>query len=120
VTLFKLLFGPHQAYITLHKESIQNNFSLLTYICRHFTFAKMRFIVPTTLFLGLALAAPAPLPDSNIQELEARQSSSITRTELESGSSSACPPVIFIFARGSTESGNLVSNDAPSKTRPPC
>ncbi|KAF1952543.1 carbohydrate esterase family 5 protein [Byssothecium circinans] len=35
------------------------------------------------------------------------QTAATTRTELESGSSSACPKAIFIFARGSTEPGNM-------------
>jgi len=46
--------------------------------------------------------------DTHPAFLAARQSST-TRNELQQGSASACPPVIFIFARGSTEGGNLVS-----------
>ena len=40
-------------------------------------------------------------------DVEARQLSS-TRNDLERGSSSNCPSVILIFARGSTEIGNMV------------
>ncbi|KAI8931309.1 hypothetical protein NX059_011651 [Plenodomus lindquistii] len=40
--------------------------------------------------------------------LEVRQST-IIRNELETGSSAACPRAILIFARGSTEGGNMVS-----------
>lgn len=47
---------------------------------------------------GLAAAAPAPI------ELDKRQSGN-TANEL----SGPCRAVTFIFARGSTESGNLVS-----------
>ena len=61
---------------------------------------------------GLAAALPAPVPalvkvDPTAGEIEARQLSS-TRTDLERGSSSNCPRVIYIFARGSTEPGNMV------------
>lgn len=69
--------------------------------------------------LALAVAYVSALPvDSIVQEdvklLEARQL--ITRDELESGSSSACPRAILIFARASTETGNMVSM-APSALR---
>jgi cutinase len=71
----------------------------------------MKFFA-ASLLAGLAIASPIAAPESaeinalEARELEARQSTS--RTELESGSSSACPKVIYVFARGSTESGNLV------------
>lgn len=49
-------------------------------------------------FAGLAAANPV-----------ARQFSDTTRDDLERGSSSDCPKVIFVFARASTEPGNMVS-----------
>ena len=55
----------------------------------------------------LAATSPIVLPESETIEIQARQLGS-SRTELESGSSSACPKAILIFARGSTETGNLV------------
>ncbi len=64
---------------------------------------------------GLVAALPAAAPIENvaeIAEIEARQLSS-TRNELESGSSSNCPKVIFIFARASTEIGNMVCLSLP-------
>ncbi|KAF2130033.1 carbohydrate esterase family 5 protein [Dothidotthia symphoricarpi CBS 119687] len=56
---------------------------------------------PIAITQPVVVATPAPEANT----LEARQSS--TRTELELGSSSACPKAIFIFARGSTEAGNM-------------
>lgn len=59
-------------------------------------------------FLTLLTAAGlvAALPSTDIKP---RQTFSlITRNELEQGSSSKCPRVIFIFARASTEQGNMV------------
>ena len=50
---------------------------------------------------GLVAALPAA------PAVETRQLSS-TRNDLETGSSSNCPRVIFIYARGSTEIGNMV------------
>lgn len=61
-----------------------------------------------TLLAGLAAASPIAISETAAIELQARQF--VSRTELESGSSSACPKAILIFARGSTESGNLVSS----------
>ncbi|KAF4996511.1 hypothetical protein FGRMN_4465 [Fusarium graminum] len=60
-----------------------------------------------TTILSFFAATSAALPTSTLAELEVRQLGSATRNDLSNGASSACPPVIFIFARGSTESGNL-------------
>lgn len=60
------------------------------------------------------IAVPVPEPEAEVHTLETRQSS--TRNELESGSSSACPRAIFIFARASGEPGNMVRlNDKLTK-----
>jgi cutinase len=58
---------------------------------------------------ALAAASPIAAPEPSNAELEimARQLSG-SKNELESGSSSACPKAILVFARGSTETGNLV------------
>lgn len=69
----------------------------------------MRSFTIVSLFTALSLASPiaVPVPEPELIHLEARQSS--TRNELETGSSAACPRAIFIFARASTEPGNMVS-----------
>lgn len=59
------------------------------------------------LLATLAAASPIVLPESEAIEIQARQLGT-SKSELESGSSSACPKAILIFARGSTETGNLV------------
>jgi len=56
---------------------------------------------------GLVAALPAA------PAVETRQLSS-TRNDLETGSSSNCPRVIFIYARGSTEIGNMGSTAGPN------
>lgn len=66
----------------------------------------MKFFI-TSLLAALAAASPVVLPESSVVEIEARQFGS-PETELESGRSSACPKAILVFARGSTETGNLV------------
>jgi cutinase len=65
-----------------------------------------------TAILSFLVASSAALPTSNgFVALEGRQAGSITRNDLSNGAASACPPVIFIYARGSTELGNLVCYD---------
>ncbi|CAH0037912.1 unnamed protein product [Clonostachys solani] len=59
----------------------------------------MKFLPALTAFACLAAAAPA--------ELDTRQLGSSTATDLENGQSSNCPSAILIFARGSTETGNM-------------
>ncbi|KAH7363332.1 cutinase-domain-containing protein [Plectosphaerella cucumerina] len=64
----------------------------------------MKFSTVVSLFAGLGAALPAvELAPGDV--IEARQLGGNTRNDLQNGG--ACPPVIFIFARGSTESGNL-------------
>lgn len=80
----------------------------------------MKFLAPVTLLAGLAAALPNRIEEirslesleeiTRAQSLVARQSSN-TRNELTTGGS--CPPVIFIWARGSTESGNMVGSLFP-------
>jgi cutinase len=66
----------------------------------------MKFTAILSLFAASSAAFPTPNTPS---DLEVRQAGSITRNDLSNGAASSCPPVIFIYARGSTESGNLVS-----------
>ena len=67
----------------------------------------MKFFA-VSLLATLAAASPIAVPEINISgDIEARQLGS-SKTELEDGRAGACPKAILIFARGSTESGNLV------------
>jgi hypothetical protein len=70
----------------------------------------MKFFA-ATLLATLATASPVAVAEPSNNELVARQFIGGSKTELETGSSSACPKAILVFARGSTETGNLVSND---------
>lgn len=54
----------------------------------------------TAALAGLSLASPLPVTD-----IEARQI--VNANDLEDGN---CKPVVLIFARGSTELGNMVSH----------
>ncbi|KAM0323904.1 hypothetical protein ACHAQA_008485 [Verticillium albo-atrum] len=64
----------------------------------------MKFLAATALLTGLVAGLPAfELQPAGANHLEARQST--TRDDLQNGRT--CPGVIFIYARGSTESGNL-------------
>lgn len=63
--------------------------------------------------IAIAIAEPEPVAVSNViivpeDTVEVRQLGSSTRNELETGTSAACPKAILIFARGSTETGNMV------------
>lgn len=79
---------------------------------------KYSFAFVVALFSLLAAAAPVPVPvpapapaAREIQvapeDLEARQFFATTQNELVTGTG-PCPKAIFIFARGSTEPGNMV------------
>ncbi|KZL82629.1 cutinase [Colletotrichum incanum] len=75
----------------------------------------MKFLAIVSLAVTLAAAAPVEVAvvDAGVADLEIRQTGS-TRNELESGSSSACPKVIYIFARASTEPGNMGISAGPA------
>lgn len=66
----------------------------------------MRFSIIAFL-AATAAASPIITSEPAAVELQTRQVG-IASNELESGSASACPKAILIFARGSTETGNLV------------
>ena len=73
----------------------------------------MKFSV-ISLLATLAAASPIAAPDAtsgitiSADGLEARQFGSSTANDLENGRAGSCPRVVFVYARGSTESGNLV------------
>jgi hypothetical protein len=68
-----------------------------------------------TLPMLTALAAASPIAPSDVEgsQLETRQFLTSTRNELGTGRSGACPKAIFIFARASTETGNMVRIHLP-------
>lgn len=73
----------------------------------------MKFLVVSAL-AAIASASPiavskrvADVNSKPVYEVEVRQLSSSTRNELETGTT-PCPKAILIFARGSTEAGNMV------------
>lgn len=67
----------------------------------------MKFL-PLLAAAALTAALPtAPIDNPAAAELDARQLGS-TSNDLVNGNSANCPKVIYIFARGSTEAGNMV------------
>ncbi|ROT43763.1 fusarium Solani cutinase mutant with Thr 38 replaced By Phe [Sodiomyces alkalinus F11] len=73
----------------------------------------MKFFSAVTLLAGLAAALPTAVDVAEDSSLETRQLFGSTSRDLENGNSRNCPPIIFIFARGSTESGNLGTLGGP-------
>jgi cutinase len=67
----------------------------------------MKFFAVSFLAATLITALPVEF-DSNVAEVGIRQTIYDTRNDLVLGSSSNCPQAIFIFARASTETGNIV------------
>ncbi|ROT42906.1 cutinase [Sodiomyces alkalinus F11] len=72
----------------------------------------MKTLTLLSVAAALASALPTDISSGAVQTLEARQSN--TRNDLENGSASNCPSVIFIFARASGESGNMGGSAGPS------
>ncbi|KAG6076944.1 hypothetical protein E4U16_002499 [Claviceps sp. LM84 group G4] len=88
----------------------------------------MKSVLLASVFTALVAAAPVPVPEQvarsngiagDVNDLEARQfgmgmgMGGMTRNDLESGSGT-CPKAIFIFARGSTEPGNMGASVGPT------
>lgn len=70
----------------------------------------MKFLA-LSMLASLAAASPITHAAPETDTLEIRQfglGGSSTKNELEQGNSSSCPKAIFIFARASTETGNMV------------
>jgi hypothetical protein len=83
-------------------------------------YLNMKFLA-ASLLATLAAASPiaAPAPEFQMaNDLEVRQFGSIgSKSELEQGSAGSCPKAILVFARGSTETGNLVRLLSPEAIR---
>ncbi|KAG5955894.1 hypothetical protein E4U58_006856 [Claviceps cyperi] len=87
----------------------------------------MKSALLASVFTALAAAAPVPVSEQvvgsnviagDVNDLEARQfdmgmGMDTSRNDLESGSGT-CPKAIFIFARGSTEPGNMGASVGPT------
>ncbi|KZM22969.1 Cutinase [Ascochyta rabiei] len=67
-----------------------------------------------SMLTSLAAASPIVLAAPAADTLEVRQLDPIIRSELEQGSSSSCPKAILIFARASTEIGNMGVSAGPA------
>ena len=70
----------------------------------------MKFL---TLSMLASLAAASPIT------LSARQLGTNTRSDLENGKAGSCPKAIFIFARASSETGNMVTPPIPPPSPAP-
>lgn len=66
----------------------------------------MKFSLVLASFVSFVSALPVDIDAGTDVDVVARQSNS--RNELETGSASNCPEAILIYARGSTEPGNVV------------
>ncbi|KAF3037613.1 hypothetical protein E8E12_002813 [Didymella heteroderae] len=76
----------------------------------------MKFLT-LSMLASLATASPITLAAPAADTLEVRQFGTSTRNELEQGRAGSCPKAIFIFARASTETGNMGSSTGPAVAR---
>jgi cutinase len=66
----------------------------------------MKFAVAISILAGLAAAAPATVDE--------RQFLGTTRNDLREGNAGSCPTAILVFARGTTEAGNMGQTVGPA------
>lgn len=68
----------------------------------------MKSAIVASALATLAVAIPAPIAEREASgKLETRQTG-LNRNELQDSNGTPCPQAIFIYARGSTEAGNMV------------
>lgn len=69
---------------------------------------------------AIPVAEPASASEAELFEVEffEAQAAVTTRNDLQNGSSGSCPAVILIYARGSTEAGNMVRPGRQSQLPP--
>lgn len=103
IDLYKAHLNSHPK---IHNLITTNKFSKSEITSSIHIKATMKFLL-ISLLATLAAASPIVIAKSEAIELQARQQG-LSRNELETGSPSTCPKAILIFARGSTETGNLV------------
>lgn len=113
---------PQVPINTVRFTSTLLRFTSLVAFPAHSCYFTMKHLAVFSLILAFATASPIAVAETKSarapeSELAARQLAS--SSELENGSSSACPRTIFIWARASGEAGNMVRTCNPSPL-PPC
>ncbi|KAL6173798.1 hypothetical protein ACJQWK_01329 [Exserohilum turcicum] len=73
----------------------------------------MKYLI-LSIITALAAASPVTMPVSEAAIQSRQLSGSSTSNDLENGRAGACPKVIFIFARASTEPGNMGISTGPA------
>lgn len=116
------MFERYQPSPLFASFSLQaTSLSAITNRCDQSQRSTMKFLSILALAGSLANALPVESAATGemiewASEADARMTESLlVRTDLETGSSSKCPKAILIYARGSTEPGNMVRKRAAVK-----
>jgi hypothetical protein len=109
--------GPHLEDLTASDQLTLASSTFISFasttlsvrLSHHSRTATMKTFIIVSILAAIAAASPVAIPvlEDEAVTLEARQLDSV-RNELEAGSSVACPRAIFVFARASGETGNMV------------